>query len=169
MRTLSLALASLLLLAGCGGGPDTTEDRAAAVDALVQDLHLDYPGVVNVSPRELMSLLEEPDRVVLVDVRTEGERGVSTIPGAISRMEFESSIEDLGDRRVVAYCTIGARSSQFAREMAELGIEVANLDGSILAWTHAGGPLVSDGEETNRLHVYGSRWNLVPAGYEAVW
>ena len=75
----------------------------------------------------------------------------------------------MSGRRIVAYCTIGVRSSNFAREMAELGIEVSNLSGSILAWTHEGGALESDGRETERVHVYGPRWDLAADGYEMVW
>lgn len=169
MRILSLVLASSLPFTACGEGPATTQDRAEAVQAWIQDVRGDYPDVVHVSPGELMAWLEEPDDVVLVDVRTDDERRVSTIPGAISRREFEARIGEFADRRIVAYCTIGARSSRFARQMSELGIEVANLGGSILAWTHEGGSLVSEGQETRRLHVYGPTWDLAPEGYEAVW
>jgi sodium/bile acid cotransporter 7 len=53
--------------------------------------------------------------------------------------------------------------------MGRRGVDVLNLEGSVLAWTHAGGPLVRDGVSTKRLHVYGRRWNLAADGYETVW
>ena len=69
----------------------------------------------------------------------------------------------------VAYCTIGHRSSEYAERQAVAGRRVLNLTGSILAWTHAGGPLVAESGPTTRLHVYGSDWNLAPERYETVW
>jgi sodium/bile acid cotransporter 7 len=169
MRTPTLVLTLLAALAGCSEGPSTAGGRSAAVDDLVQEVHADFPDVKHVTARDLMDLLEDPDGVLLVDVRTEAERAISTIPGAISQSEFEARREDYSDRTIVAYCTIGVRSSRFAREMKELGLEVANLDGSILAWTHEGGTLVSDGRETTRVHVYGARWDLAAEGYETIW
>jgi hypothetical protein len=41
---------------------------------------------------------------------------------------------------------------------------------SLLAWSHAGGPLVDgEGRPTKRLHVFGARWDLAAEGYEPVW
>jgi hypothetical protein len=39
----------------------------------------------------------------------------------------------------------------------------------VLLWSHEGLPLTSSDGPTRRVHVYGPRWNLLPAGYEAVW
>jgi sodium/bile acid cotransporter 7 len=53
--------------------------------------------------------------------------------------------------------------------MDEKGISVRNLEGGILAWTLEGGKVYDEnGEETNRIHVYGKKWNYAPADYEAV-
>ena len=95
--------------------------------------------------------------------------------------DFEDRLADsgvawLGGRIVIPYCTIGYRSGHYTRDLQsrELGLTVRNLAGSILAWTHAGGPLVAPGaagaagqaEETRRLHVYGAAWDLAPRAYE---
>ena len=45
------------------------------------------------------------------------------------------------------------------------------LVGGLLGWAHAGGEVVDPGtlEPTRRIHVYGRRWNLLPAGWSGVW
>ena len=61
------------------------------------------------------------------------------------------------------------------KELAAAGRVVAlfNVDGQFYALDgvcpHAGGPLVSAGGPTTRLHVYGSDWNLAPDRYQTIW
>ncbi|MDE2805649.1 MAG: rhodanese-like domain-containing protein [Gemmatimonadota bacterium] len=149
---------------------DTEADRYAAVLRFVEDLKADYPDVPTISAESLKGALPSAD-IVLVDVRSETERAVSTLPGAITAEAFEERLGEFGrsGRRLVAYCTIGARSSAYARNMRARGVDMVNLEGSVLAWTHAGGMLSSDGVPTRRLHVYGRRWNLAADGYVTVW
>jgi len=146
---------------------------------MVEDVAERFPDVDNVTVAEVGRLLEK-DSVVLVDVREPREREVSMISGAISAEEFERDPSRYADVAVVAYCTIGHRSSEYARRLTEAGHPVANLSGSILAWAHAGGPLVTGGSQgaggsvaagtpTTRLHVYGRQWDLAPAKYETIW
>lgn len=58
------------------------------------------PGTVNAAP-------------IIVDVRTDDERSISTIPNAISREEFETlrttEPSIVGSRPIVCYCTAGYR------------------------------------------------------------
>ena len=145
-------------------------DRRAAMLRMVEGIKADYPDVRTISADGLRAALASED-ILLVDVRTDEERGVSTLPGAISARDFEARLAELiGDgRTVVAYCTIGARSSAYARKMAGRGVEVLNLEGSVLAWTHAGGEFATPTGPTRRLHVYGRRWNLAADGYETIW
>ncbi|MCY4573093.1 MAG: rhodanese-like domain-containing protein [Gemmatimonadetes bacterium] len=148
--------------------PGTEAARRATLERMIRDIREDYPDVPTITPSGLRESLAAGG-IVLVDVRTERERNVSTLPGAISADEFESRLEDLAGRTVVAYCTIGVRSSGYVREMRRRGVEVLNLEGSVLAWTHIGGQLVLDGVATDRLHVYGRRWNLAADGYRTTW
>ena len=136
----------------------------------IEAIRTDYPDVATISATALQSALPSQD-IVLVDVRTGRERAVSTLPGAISAGDFEDRLAELAaeGKTVVAYCTIGARSSDYARKMGKRGVRVLNLEGSILAWTHAGGDLVNGTGPTRRVHVYGRRWNLAANGYETVW
>ncbi|MDE2784791.1 MAG: rhodanese-like domain-containing protein [Gemmatimonadota bacterium] len=168
-------LAAFATLAGLSApGVAAAQSRAAEaerrviLERMVEEVGEDYPDVATISPVALRDALPEGD-LVLVDVRTEAERRVSTLPGAITSEEFEARLQELAGRTVVAYCTIGRRSSEYVRRMARRGVDMLNLEGSVLAWTHAGGQLVNDGVPTRRLHVYGRRWNLAAAGYQTIW
>lgn len=130
--------------------------------------------------------------IILVDCRTPGERAVSRLPGSIPQEAFEARLKGQGSSAsskggdsseatgaaaslegatVVAYCTIGYRSGLFANGLAkDHGLKAYNLRGSILSWAHAGGALVdATGKPTKRLHTYGAKWALEPAGYESTW
>lgn len=135
---------------------------------MIGEIRKDYPDVPTMSAAKLLETLKSGD-IVLVDVRTAREREVSTLPGAISADDFEARLPEFSDRTVVAYCTIGLRSSDYARKMRKRGVDVLNLEGSVLAWTHVGGDLQDAGAPTDVLHVYGRRWNLAADGYRTVW
>lgn len=169
LPAIAAALALLLPLGPAAAqSRDTEAGRRQIMERMIEGIREDHPDVATISAAELREALPGGD-FVLVDVRTERERRVSTLPGAIPASEFERRLAELAGRTVVVYCTIGARSSSYAREMGRRGVDVFNLEGSVLAWTHAGGPLVHEGMPTKRLHVYGRRWNLAADGYETVW
>ena len=142
--------------------------KRQTLDGMISQVGRRYPDVKTISAAELRERLTAGD-TVLVDVRTPAERAVSTLPGAITPEEFEARLDEMGDCTVVAYCTVGARSSGYARRMSRRDVPVLNLEGSLLAWTHAGGELTSGSSPTTRLHVFGRKWNLAADGYEGVW
>ena len=148
----------------------TTAEKRERVDAMYAEYKSEFPDVADVSPAEVESL-RETRGAVLVDVRTPEERAVSMIPGAITEEEFAAQKEQLKDRPVIAHCTIGYRSGLFAKELAAEGYDARNLAGSILAWVHAGYPVIDPetGEPTARVHTYGPEWDLLPEDAEAVW
>ena len=59
--------------------------------------------------------------------------------------------------------------NKIVQKLQKEGVEIRNLEGSLLSWTHAGGELVDDAGPTERLHVYGKRWDLAPEGIETIW
>jgi len=169
-RNVASIAASLAAVIGAACGPRATTDaeKLATLHVMMADVTARFPGAEQLTVDDVGRLLEA-DRVVLVDVREPREREVSWIPGSITAAEYEADPDAWGDRTVVAYCTIGHRSSEYAQRMSAEGHPVANLSGSILAWAHAGGPLVGPDGPTNRIHVYGRTWDLAPARYETVW
>ncbi|HKK72026.1 MAG TPA: rhodanese-like domain-containing protein [Candidatus Krumholzibacteria bacterium] len=114
---------------------------------------------------------DDADDLVWLDVRDARERRISRLPDAVDRETFARHRDEWSDRPVVVYCTVGYRSGLAARELRRQGIEAWNLAGGILAWAHEGGPVLDGrtGRPTQRVHVYGWRWNLLPEGWKAVW
>ena len=162
-------MAWLLAAAPAGAQrPDAEAGRRAAMERMIAEIREEYPDVPTITAAALREQLQAGG-VVLVDVRTREEREVSTLPGAISADDFEAGLQEFAAGTLVAYCTIGLRSSDYVRKMRSRGVDMVNLEGSVLAWTHAGGELHAQGVRTDRLHVYGRRWNLAADGYRTVW
>lgn len=163
-----LAIVGISALFATSKAATTDAERRARIDQMYESYAKRFPDVAAVEAADAVRMLDRDD-VVFVDVREPGEQAVSIIPGALTREAFDARREALRDRTVVTYCTIGFRSGMYARELKDEGFEVRNLAGSLLAWTHAEGPLVRDGAPTRDVHVYGKRWNLAASTYRAMW
>lgn len=145
------------------------EQKRERIESLYQKYQRKFPEVEGITATELVKDLEEGSDAVLVDVRKPEEQAISMIPGAITQQDFEERVAALEGRTVITYCTAGYRSGLFAKKLQKKGWEVRNLEGSLLAWTHAGGPLVDDAGPTKRVHVYSADWSLEAEGYDPVW
>ena len=126
-----------------------------------------FAQVPDCTPVELHSL-QVADDVILIDVRSEEERAVSMIPGAISMETFHAKEWPAG-KTIVVYCTIGVRSAMACMSLKNQGIPAKNLVGGVLNWTAQELPLEHAGRESKRLHTYGRRWALVPDEIEAIY
>lgn len=100
-------------------------------------------GVPALTATELAARLAARDRAedafVLVDVREPAERGIVTVPGAVSvplgRVLDGSALADLPqDVPLVLHCRSGVRSEQAARTLRAAGYDVSHLAGGVLAW-----------------------------------
>ena len=126
----------------------------------------DFPGVEHVSAEELNRRLESDAAPVLLDVREEAEYNVSHLPGAV-RVQPGSDTSELietfePDTPIVAYCSVGYRSSELVQKLTERGFtNVKNLDGSIFAWANRGFPVERDGEEVREVHPFDDRWGTL--------
>jgi sodium/bile acid cotransporter 7 len=149
------------------GAQSDSAEYAAMVDMYEEYRADDFPRAPQITVEEYAALADS-GAVVLVDVRERRERRISIIPGAITRSEFEKRRDQYADRLVVVYCTIGYRSGEYTEEIMD-SVRAANLIGGVLAWAHAGKRFVKGGQPTRKVHVYGRKWNLLPAGYSAVW
>lgn len=124
---------------------------------------------------DLMKILDDTN-LVLIDVRQPEEQQVSMLEHALTPREFAEKFRHgiPASKRLVIYDTMGFRSGKYAAELAKQGIKAENLEGGVLAWSHAGGDFfVKDAAgrpiKTNRVHVYDKGWNFLHPDYQAVW
>ena len=105
-----------------------------------------YEDSKNISPRELLKLLENSDaKPFLVDVREQNELDIVKLPFAFLHLplsessQWISNVKNLlpSDRPVVVFCHLGVRSLNFCLWLDQQGlnIETLNLIGGIDAWS----------------------------------
>jgi len=166
---LLLALAALLTLPACRQAPTDDDARQRQVFALYDGYRKELADVPDIAPADALALWRE-DKAVFVDARTEAERAVSTLPGAVPEAAFLAEPGRFAGKTVIVYCTIGYRSGLLTRKLDKQGVAAVNLAGGILGWLHVGGPILdAAGQPAKRVHVYGRTWDLAPLRYTAVW
>lgn len=112
---------------------------------------------------ESAGMTAPPQGFILIDVRSDRERSVSVIPGAISQAEFEKNQKTYSGKVVIPYCTIGGRCGDFSRRLAQAGWTVRSYRGSIVEWVQNELPLVTpQGEVTTMFHSNGGSFRIPP-------
>jgi rhodanese-related sulfurtransferase len=127
-----------------------------------------FPKAPQLSIEEFLKLKEDQKPFVLVDVRELRETKVSILPGSITKAEYEKEKDKYKNYTVIAYCTIGYRSSEYVQGLVKEDINAFNLKESLLGWAHRGLTFTSKGTETKKAHVYEEAWNFLPKGYTGV-
>jgi rhodanese-related sulfurtransferase len=155
-----LVLSAFLVGASLGG--KSADERLSVIR---QSVRKDYPSVRQIDTEELAKWLADTNRQppLLLDVRTEAEYRVSHLKNdrfILNTMPIDSVIGELeAGQSVVVYCSVGVRSSEYARKLTKAGLEnVFNLDGSIFQWANEGRPLYSGDRETHLVHPYNRKW-----------
>ena len=92
---------------------------------------------------ETASQMASDDGYVILDVRTSKERRKGYPPGSIHMVleTIPERLDELKGKKVLAFCRSGNRSGAAARFLSQQDIEAHNVQGGILAWSHAGLPL----------------------------
>lgn len=166
-RASRIAFVPILALLLPPGACHAARDAPAKIERLYQRYARAFPAVRAIDVATVRAATNR--NLVIVDVRTQNERAVSMIPGAISREAFEASVSFRTNAEIIVYCTIGARSGKYASRLVDRGYDAYNLRGGVLAWAHSGGTFTNDQGVTRRVHVYGKKWNLLPPSYRGVW
>ena len=95
------------------------------------------------TPRQVASRLSGSDPVVLIDCRTDQERGIASIDGSIhvpmdDLTDHLESLREHEDDEIVVYCHHGVRSLQVTQWLRHEGFEnVRSMAGGIDLWSHA--------------------------------
>jgi len=96
------------------------------------------PNYINIDVEKAHEMLEgNPEEIILLDVRTEGEYNAEYIPGAINipLSDLENRIEELdSSKAIIVYCQSGSRSRTASETLAQRGFIVYNMEGGINAW-----------------------------------
>jgi rhodanese-related sulfurtransferase len=95
-----------------------------------------------------VSVGDVPADAFVLDVREDDEWIAGHIEGArhVPMFEVPPQAGDVlrPDVPVVVVCKVGARSAQVTAWLVQQGYDAVNLTGGLLAWEHAGRPLVSE-------------------------
>ncbi len=129
-----------------------------------QRIRSEFPDVKQISVAELNEWLASGDaQPLLLDVREEAEYRVSHLRGAIrvDPADRDPVLPAEVDKEapIVAYCSVGYRSSALAARLMEQGYtDVRNLEGSIFQWANRGFSVFRGDEEVRQVHPYDRRW-----------
>jgi len=151
----------LALLAGATSWALAGESRG--LTGMKKLVRTRFPNVPQTSTDELSAWLKDgrKPQPILIDVRTPAEFDISHLPGA-RRVDPEAKVADVlpmleKGRPVVAYCSVGYRSSAMADRLRKAGVaQVSNLEGSIFQWASEGRRLEAYGKPADKVHPYNS-------------
>ncbi len=121
-----------------------------------------------IRPEDARERLAEADAPVLIDVRTDRERGTSYIPGSVHlpMAEVESRLSEVApdpNRPIITYCASGNRSLRILPTLATLGYEdTVSMAGGIVAWQALGYPTESPSALDDEKLARYSRHLLIP-------
>lgn len=119
-----------------------------------------------IKPSQLLDLLHRNSAPLLLDVRTQQEFLVSSLPNAFlykeslitnsMNQELEYRIKNC--EMIVVYCSIGIRSEKVARQLEILypSIKIRNLYGGIFLWALEQNTIT--GQHAPLVHPYSEKW-----------
>ncbi|MHC4992155.1 MAG: rhodanese-like domain-containing protein [Planctomycetota bacterium] len=148
---------------------ETDQEKRAKIDAIYMRARSAFPGVPEISAKQVLERRAAGEPLLLVDVRTPEEQAVSMIPGAVTVEQLESDPGAAEGKTIVCYCTIGGRSGRYTQELCRRGVEAMNMPGAVLAWSHEGGEFEGPDGPTKRVHTHGPKFDLLAEGYDAVY
>jgi rhodanese-related sulfurtransferase len=134
----------------------------SAVQAMVRS---SFPSVNQISTDSLSVRLADSTaaRPVILDVRTPEEFAVSHLAGAIrvdpDAVSFPELLSLDRNTPIVAYCSVGYRSSRVVERLLESGFaDISNLEGSIFKWSNEGRPIVDSLGPAQQVHAFDKTW-----------
>lgn len=160
LHAAALAAGTLAVVAVLGG---CTRDTAWS--GVLGAIEAQYPDVASITTDSLAVWLEADStaRPILLDTRSPDEFAVSHLKGAV-RVDPDAETFpalDTLDRQtpIVAYCSVGYRSSEVASRLEAAGFtNVHNLRGSIFLWANEGRPVFRGERKVEEVHPYNAAW-----------
>lgn len=170
---IAVAIVLLLLMRAM---PLRSALEGAELAGVAAAIRLRFPDVPQTSTDELAAWLADGSRAApqLLDVRAADEYVVSHLRGAVRVDPDASAAEVLARidprRPVVAYCSVGYRSSVLVQRLRDAGFtQAANLEGSIFAWANEGRPLESAAGAVSVVHPYDATYGRLLEEAHRAW
>lgn len=138
--------------------------RSIAWFFLKRQIRNQFPTVKQINTKTLAHWLKKGElKIQLIDTRNQEEFLVSHLPKAQHIPDLETAQAKLDpDIPIIAYCSVGYRSSKLAEQLQRLGYnQVWNLEGSIFQWVNEGRTLMQKGKPTQQVHPYREKWKLL--------
>lgn len=105
--------------------------------------------ISEISVKELKSLLDQDNSLLLIDVRTLSEYESCRVPHIKARIEYQEIAEKIDlqqfpkDQPIYLICRAGRRSLVAAKELAAIGYErLVNIAGGTSAWLDERFPVI---------------------------
>lgn len=136
--------------------------RADEAQGLRERVDRRMAHVPSITTDDLAGLMTK-SKVLLLDVRTAEEFGLSHLPGAI-RAETEASQREAIAKAdpaavVVLYCSVGWRSGLAVEKLASSSARrLYNLHRSIFDWANEGRPLTDGARQVQVVHPFDRTW-----------
>ena len=164
LRAAGAAGVAIWLVASAVCAPPLPAPSWTGIDRLIADRYPDVPQLTTARLAEMLDAGRRP--VVLLDARAEEEYVVSHLPAAHHAPSLDAALrlvrESPPDAVVVAYCSVGVRSSALAARLREGGIpDVHNLQGSLFAWANEGRPVHRGGTRVAEVHPFDTHWGAL--------
>ncbi len=161
---ITLIILLLSLFSGC-----TKPAQVAPVNdplfEIKQTVRNKFPAVKQLSTNELAAWMKDANREqpLLLDARKAEEFAISHLRGAINAGDEQQVAQALKnyppDKPLVAYCSVGYRSSMLAEKLMQQGFtKVVNLEGSIFQWANEGRPVYKGETEVRQVHPFDPQW-----------
>jgi len=152
-------LAFFIFVIGLGLFPSCAPAGTPAtknLDAVQANIETDFKTVAQLTAKEVLAL--DPKQTLILDIREPEEYAVSRLPKSAL-----IQIGDVRDKDIIVYCSVGVRSSIFAKraqnELREMGAtSVSNLKHGIFGWHNEQRDLVDATGETDAVHPYNENW-----------
>ena len=130
------------------------------------------PSELQIPVENAKELLHKNDRVILVDVRSDGEMCLGGLQGA--RLVAPGRIEEEADKLsedkdvpILVYCSSGDRSLHVAKKLRQMGFNNArSIAGGFTAWLDSGGEVIGSRFTVEQLDRYSRNMLLSEVGEE---
>jgi len=170
-RALILSLAAYIIALGLSSSAFAQTKADTMNKALVKThatLSKRYNRVSHIDAQALSEMDE--DSYIIFDVREKDEFEVCHIENSIwvdpsiDASSFNAQYSDqIGDKTLVLYCSVGVRSSRLAQKLEKTRPEtetspIYNLENGVFGWHNESRPLVSETASTDYVHPYNRLW-----------